>query len=293
MRRLEVMAASLFLALCACQPEEDAPVNADFFQRMPKRLRGTQSQFRVNTLTTNSCNGFNHNAFTGDDRGSIAVSNNVFFYSGDNATMRTNLGFGVLGTQSPQLDLLTSDLKTGKVYNLADADGLSVGFNHFNQVISGLREIRDDGTEGAFIPLRHSIPLFYGTTPGVFAGWGRIVVFALNHYVNIDPKTGDVTDLGEFSSPQFYGCESFAYWGVAEFYDNSVHVAYKRDSFNIVRRNLNDDTIETIITMPGTDMCAFTVSVANDRWYWHHEGGSPFIPVGTEVAGYCDATFIH
>ena len=39
-----------------------------------------------------------------------------------------------------------------------------------------------------------------------------------------------------------------------------------------------------------SDMCSFTVSPSNNRWYWHHEGGSQF-GGSDESIGYRNATF--
>jgi len=63
---------------------------------------------------------------------------------------------------------------------------------------------------------------------------------------------------------------------------------------NIQRTNVSSGSTTTLASFPAglSDMGAFTVSIADNRWYFHHERNSGTFGGVTETLGFADATFI-
>jgi VCBS repeat-containing protein len=270
------------------------------------------NSFKITSLTANNAVAIEHNFITGDDRGGIAVSNSKVFYTGDNQTGRfdiSNLANGNnVGIQ--RYDGIVSDLKTGKVYTLANGNTpLSYNFQYpFTATIDKLLEI--DGTTGSLtgsqITLSTPISLagaHHATEAGIFAGYGRVVLLdgTTGAVHNVDLPSGSVSNLGTLSLPSDYytvnkrmATENWATWGVAEFFDNSVHLAYVQTTIpgtKIVRTRVSDGSTTTIATFSNlSEMASITVAPSLNRWYFHHEGGSQFRS-GDETIGFADATF--
>lgn len=256
----------------------------------------TRATFRVVTLGASGCATVDHFAVTGDDCGGIALSNNNLFYSGDTTTGRfpiATLAGGVsLGLR---LDGLLSNLHTGEVFTLAvGMTPLTRGGG--SQVISNLLEL--DGSTGALtgrqVPLSAPITLSVvsnGSTIGIFSGYDRAVLLTGTRVINIDLPTGVVTDLGAMAIPMHSACETWAFWGVAEFFGGAIYLDYVLNATTINRVRVPDGLISPLATFANlSDMCTFTVSPTLNRWYFHHEYGSQF--GGTEeTAGYCSASF--
>src|SRR5207249_2886690 len=175
--------------------------------------------FRIASLSTASPQIINHNGITGDDRGGIAVSRTQVFYTGDLGTGRfsaTNLSGGrALG----QLyDALVSNLRTEKVYTLADGTNLVSGVSGTNgasSTVTALIEI--DGSTGALTANRLdlSAPIPLGFDTGIFAGYDAVVLHTGGRVYRIALPSGVVLDLGPMASFFHSSCENWAYWGVA------------------------------------------------------------------------------
>ena len=126
---------------------------------------------------------------------------------------------------------------------------------------------------------------------GIFGGVDRLIVTAGARAWLIEGTMPLVTELAIAPIEEHQSCESWAYWGVAEFFEGAPWVAYVRNSTTISRRNLVTGETRTVATFTNlSDMCSFTVSPARGRWYFHHEGTSQFRS-GDETLGYCDARF--
>jgi hypothetical protein len=250
--------------------------------------------FQVNALSAAGCAVVDHNPATGDDRGGIAVSSTRLFYSGDVATARFDLANLANITSIGRVeDGLVSNLRDGTVYALANG-GLPISGS--GGTVNGLVVI--DGSTGALTPTRiaFSTPITLAYGSGVFSGYDRIVLWSGSRIFHIDLRTAGtgtvtVTDLGPFTLPMYSSCESWAIWGVAEFFGGNLYVAYVQSPTAIARTRVPDGMTTTVSTfMNLSDMCSFTVSTTNNRWYFHHEGGSQF--GGTaETAGFCNASW--
>jgi hypothetical protein len=110
---------------------------------------------------------------------------------------------------------------------------------------------------------------------------------------NVTLPSGQVTDLGAMSKPSHQGSESWAYWGVAEFFDGAVHLVCVKNSTTITRTRVPDGATTTLASFSNlSDMASFTVSLSRNRWYFHHESSSQF-GGSSETLGYADAVFSY
>lgn len=248
---------------------------------------GVGGALQIVSLTSNGCQVAEHNFITGDDRGGIAVSNNRIFYTGDDTTGAFDATF-LTGVSLPvQLDALTSDLSSGKVFSLGNEEGpLPFG----GGTVTRLLEV--DGTSGALlgtsIELSTPLDIFNGT--GIFAGPGRVVLHTGSQVFEINTTTGQVTDRGAMVALAHTVCESWAYWGVAEFFNNELSLVAINGT-QMIRHRVPDDQQSIVASFTGlSDMCSFTVSPRLNRWFFHHEGTSQFNDAD-ETVGYCDAVF--
>ncbi len=246
-------------------------------------------EFQIQDLSVIGCRVVEHDFITGDDRGGIAVSSTHVFYTGDAATGRFDLedlfGGASIGAQ---YDAMASDLATGAVYSLGDGD---TPISSPGGTVSTLLEIdgRTGALTGAGIQLSTSIPADEPT--GIFSGLGRVVLHTGGVAYDVALPSGTVTELGTTPAPSFRFCENWAYWGVAEFFGGSIYLVYRRGSGDVIVRTRVPDGLTTTVAAFSdlSDMCSLTVSPANDRWYFHHEGTSQF-GGGSETVGFCRAS---
>jgi alpha-tubulin suppressor-like RCC1 family protein len=163
----------------------------------------------------------------------------------------------------------TGDTRTVR-YTLALGSGAGIGYQH-DALTSNLR------TGDVY--------------SGIFAGWDRVVVHNTSRVYSIALPSGVVTDVGAVAAPPHSGCESWAYWGVAEYFGGQLYITYVRNSTSIARMAVPSGVRTTVATFSNlSDMCSFTVSPTTNRWYFHHEGRSQF-GGSAETIGYCGATF--
>jgi VCBS repeat-containing protein len=281
------------------------------------------NSFKINSLTANNASAIEHNSINSDDRGGIAVSDNKVFYTGDGGTARFDISNLANGNNVGQtFDGIFSDMKSGKVYTLAN--GNTPLTNSDNQTITKVLEI--DGATGGLTGnvITLSVPVMLKNSftydninnryiynySGVFSGYGRVVLLngETGTVYNIDLPSGAVTNIGTVNIPliqnnlppyQISGrliTENWANWGVAEFFDGSVHLAYSVYETNypvtkILRTRVSDGVTSTIATFTNlSDMASFTVAPGLNRWYFHYEGTGQFRS-GDETIGFADATF--
>jgi hypothetical protein len=126
---------------------------------------------------------------------------------------------------------------------------------------------------------------------GIFAGYGQILIHNGSRVYRIAIPSGAVTDLGAMGAPPSRGCESWAYWGVAETISGVNYITYVNGNA-IQRMRVPTGAVTTVATFSNLgDMCTFTVSPSTGRWYFHYEGGAQF-GGSSETVGYCTATFV-
>jgi hypothetical protein len=248
------------------------------------------STFQV-ALSASNCSAVEHVAVTGDDRGGIAVSDDRLFYSGDTSTGRFDLQSLAGESVGRTYDALASDLATGALYTLGlgstpltQAGGTVTTLMALNPATGGL-------TSG-LVSLSQPIPLPATGSVGIFSGYERIVLLGGGRAWHVSLPGGAVIDLGPAALPTLRAaCDSWAIWGVAEFFGGALYVDYVQGPTSIARMRVPEGTVAPLATFTGLgDMCSFTVSPLWRRWYFHHEGTSQFRAGAMEVVGYCDAT---
>jgi hypothetical protein len=238
---------------------------------------------------------------TGDDRGAIAVSDTQVFYTGDTATGRfdpdTLMGSTRRGDRTTAIVLQPAQ----RASCLRLAVGDPAASRPSGGRVDGILEL--NRTTGARTSTRIAIsppitiPSLVGGSLGFFSGLDRVVVLVGGRAININLTNGGATDLGAIAFPTTAQmCEVGALWGVAEFFNNALHVAFVQRAVSgtatIARMRLPDGMITPLAQFTNlSDMCAFSVSPARRRWYFHHESSSQFGGTAGTI-GYCDAVMV-
>src|SRR5581483_10496168 len=255
-------------------------------------------------VTENNFTSIINDGVAGDDRGSMALSADKIFYTGDTQTISADASnLGNLTGLGVQYDALVSDLSTKKAYSFADAGG-AIQTCCSTTTLTRLLEL-DSSTglpDGTVITLSTPINVsFSGSEYGIFAGWGFVAVYDPNNanlYL-IDLPSGNVTTVPGVTEPPAEGCETWAYTGVIEttnaasgtptfFLDT---IANGGSSQEVRRTQVPDGSSSLISLLPDFgDACVFTVDPANNRWYTHYEAGSAF-GTGGEYVAFADALF--
>jgi hypothetical protein len=256
----------------------------------------TGRTLRIDALLATNCRVTDHQRVTGDDRGGIAYAGNQVFYTGDTTTVAFDAETLAVRATAPQrLDGIFGEVTLGLPFTFASN---LTPLDERTSIVDALLQVSADGTPG-----RSALPLsstaFLDRTRndvGVFAGALRAVVTQGSRAWIIDGSEGlarpRVTTLMIPPIGDHVACESWAFWGVAEFFEGQTWVAYVRDDRSIVRQNLTSGAVEVIATFEGPglgDMCSFTVAPTRNRWYFHHEAPSFAAPMVGETLGYCDA----
>ena len=250
-------------------------------------LGGTAFQV---SLSASACNAVDHGTVTGGDRGGIAVSSARAFYTGVTSTGRFDLNTLLGETVGRVYDSLVSDLATGTVYSLGN--GATPVGNTGGMVTSLIAlDATTGGLTSTVINLTTPIMLSPGAV-GIFSGYGRIVLMGGGRAWHVSLPTGAVLDLGPIPLPGArVACNSWAIWGVAEYYGGALYVDYVQSATAIARMRIPDGTVSTLATFTNlANMCGFTVSPVWRRWYFHHQGPSQFRNASGQTMGYCDAT---
>jgi len=265
----------------------------------------------VRTLGTTGCQDREHEPFTHDDRGGIAVNGHQVFYNGDGAgTLPTPATgrFDTANLANPATlsgaghDGLAQNLR-GQVWVLMDAGGteptgtaLASSFT-----VTQLGQFDSTGVLGTG-RLQLATPITVHNGAGIFSGVDRLVIWtgpsADGHVYNITldgAAPAAVADLGFMANPAHVGCENWAFWGISEFFNDTLYVSYVESATTIRRIRVPDGQPQNATTFASLgDMCSFTFSPRRSRWYFHHEGPSQFAPAalgGTEHIGSCAATW--
>jgi alpha-tubulin suppressor-like RCC1 family protein len=265
--------------------------------------------FKIVRLTASNAVVMDPILAAGDDRGGLVATDERVFLRGDDSVGGFDLGLsgGVrLGTNNGantnffQYDSLVSDLRAQKAYVLADGAG-ALGVS--GGTVTRLIEIHGSNgvPTGTVITLGTPIAMpgagLYTANVGIFSGWGRIVLHNGTNAYSINMANGAVTDLGAMARPTRAVSESWAYWGVAEYFGGSHYIVYARDAQSIVRTRIPDGATTVISTFSNlNDLASFTVVPGLNRWYFHNETVNQFTNYanfGGEILGYADAAFLY
>ena len=256
------------------------------------------TQFYVNSLSTAGAFVTDHNAQTGDDRGGIAVTQQYYYYVGDNNTVR----YDMPGLSNPisytRRDGIFSDIGgSGTLYTLWNSSlnsepvGTCTSFT-----VNAVRGLNADcSLGGTTIATSQSFTMGSCSDAAVFSGHGFVVLFTgtggnpANTYFKISLPSGTVTNLGSYTLTASTS-ENWARWGIAEFDGTSHRVVYVQNASTISRLNLTNGAVSTVQSFSTlSDMACITYAPWYNRWYFHHEGGSQF-GGSSETAGYANGT---
>lgn len=253
--------------------------------------------FMIDSLTVSNSAIVDHDALTSDDRSGIAVTPNYVYIVGDGNTARFDLDL-TNGISLPIRDGIFSNLTDGTLYTLYDgANDMTTFPGTFT--LTGLRSLNTDLTQGSqTINLSQTIDIGDNNDQtGIFAGFDVLILFNGNNgnWYKIELASGDVTELGNTAYPNaYYGSENWAFWGNAEFDGTDYYAVYRSTNGSgseITRLNLTTGVATVVADFPAdlSDMACFTFSPFNNRWYFHHEGGSGTFGGNFETLGYADA----
>lgn len=275
--------------------------------------------FRLLTVQTNAAVVVDHNALTGDDRGGIAVSATSVFVTGDGTTasnfdpvtarfpIDTLSGGSSIGRG---FDALTSNLRTETVYSLGNG---AVPIQYIDSSLNPTTAnslIELDPTTGQptgqILNLSSGIPLSGNSSScGVFAGYDRVVIYngSNQRAYNIALPSGTVTDLGSVGSISRQSSESWAFWGIAEYFAGAIHLVLVQNATvdgvsgsTVARVRLPDRATTYLLGPFGSgspglaDMASITFSTSRSRWFFRHENTSVFRTSG-EVVGSAKGSF--
>ncbi len=278
--------------------------------------------FRVTSMANTACVlSADEQTPAGDDCGGLAVGNTTVFYTGDSRTVvlpASDLGTitTVMPPEAPGRYIgLVSDSRSGEVYTLLDAAGAVQPTASFTSAAFTITQLGLlDPTTGNLTATRLALsaPIVFGTSGvGIYSGFGRFIVFtnaadASRGWYNIDLPSGRVrtirTGAGITGAPSAMTCETFAHFGVAEYFDGEYHVLYMRSGIaptGVFRytpsTNIADAT--PVMNAGGSigDICMVAFAPARNRWYFHYEAAPTWAPppAGTfgEFVGYCAGTW--
>ena len=262
-----------------------------------------QRQLKVEAMTNQNCRVIDHNATTGDDSGGIAVSDQKVYYNGDSAAGEFNLsdlGNARRVTGSARYSMI-SNLADGKLYALWNREGnrpVSTSTRGTAIVFNALKEL-----DANLNPTQTMINLSQGInfpassfTTGqlLLAGYDAMGVGTYNgRWYVVSFENGQVTDLGPRGGTRAYYCESWAKWGVLEYFDDQFYALFRtfgQQNFSRVNMSTGQGGAAFNFQSLG-DMCSVSISPSTQKWYFHNEGRAQF-GGGSETLGSCDATIV-
>ncbi|MEO9532380.1 MAG: T9SS type A sorting domain-containing protein [Crocinitomicaceae bacterium] len=256
--------------------------------------------FYIDTITETNIVISDHNSFSGDDRGGIAISSNYFYYVGDGNTARIDLDFVGPWTSLPQRDGIFSDIETGQLYTLWDGTAGPVGtFLGGDYTISAIAPMDEDLNINSGSVITLSTPIVVNNNSGdfgIFAGEGMAVIWTSqdDQFYQVDLISGTVTNVGT-GALNGYATENIAFWGVAEIYNGELAVSYRSNFGDYIERYvISSGATMTVANFTDVnDLACFTIDPNTNRFYFHHESSSTSFGGGSENGGYCDLTIVE
>lgn len=242
-------------------------------------------EFKIESLTLNNATRIEHNFVTGDDRGGIAYANGYVYYTGDGSTGRfsaanlnNNSGLNAV------YDGIFSTFNNGALYTLSGQNG----YQYYNGGFTGVTTLTG-GTPGTTVALSQQISSNYSDYM-MFSGYDAAYLWnrGSGNVQRINPLTGAITAAGQVALPNAMYSENWASWGVAEHFGGEDYLTYAIYGTGITRTRISDGFSATLLTANMSDMAAFTVDAASNRWYFHYEGSGQ-LGGYDESIGYADA----
>lgn len=245
--------------------------------------------FKINTLLADNVRVAEVNTPVGDDRAGIAVSGTNVFVTGDTEThLFERTALTNTADLNRRVEGLVSDLRTGKVYALANG---TTEVTSTGSTVDTLIEL-DPSTGNAIgnnIALSQGISWTF-TSSGVFSGFGRFILYNDGRVYEILLPEGVVFDHGPMTRPSWATTEFGPAWGVTESFEGDLTLVYSVTSNETIERiRVSNGAKETVARFNNLgDIAAITLSLDQQRWYFRHESTSQF-STHLETIGYADA----
>lgn len=241
-----------------------------------------------------------HDNYSGDDRGGIAVTPDYFYIVGDDYTVRMTPELtGMISL--PMRDGIFSDLSTGTLYTLYNTV-LQTDINYdtctFPFTVDAIAVMDEDlNITDSIIML--STPFTIGTDNdegGVFAGKGIVMVKngEDSTLIKIDIATGQTDTVGVYGELQDnWNTENWAMWGFIETVNGepkSILFGSENDYYGLQRVDLTTGLKSKVIEFDDNlnyypdDLHEVAYSPWENKIYYHSE-------TDNEDGGYFDATF--
>lgn len=258
---------------------------------------GTDTIYARNEPTSSVLSGaysVEHDPYTGDDRGGIAVTQNYYYYVGDGNTVR----FRMPGLTNPtSLTMRDGIIATyggaGALYSLGTSTapwGLNASnATHIWALDSNLNAVTGVALNGVITNLV--------TNGGMMVSGEDYILYqnASSGFIyKINPLTGAVTVAATTSfNLNRYSTESWASWGFAEKSGANHYITYRSGDGNVSKFHVEGNTSQVIFTETPyslSDMACISYAPWYGRLYFHHEGSTALTASSfSETAGYCDA----
>jgi hypothetical protein len=281
----------------------------DGYIREAYELTDTDWIFKIASLSPTALYAIDTEDEIDDVEGGIGVcGENVVYRGGDGNAVYSSDDFSggthYYASSTDSHEMFATDIRTRQVWVFDDyTSGMGMTFDSLTELDCETGLLSDN-----VIPL--SVPIAVddfqdndSLEGAVFAGYGRIVF--------VEPESGTVYDIdlpsGQVSTAGTLNPDTSAYfanrednetdvlWGVAEFFEDSIHLVYpvRGDRYSdeeytdspdtIERINIATGETETVFTVPegigssfnyylGDDP-SFVVDCSNSRWYLGHEYG--------------------
>ena len=254
--------------------------------------------FNITSLSTVGATFYEHNTYTGDDRGGIAVTQQYCYVTGDSWTARYDMPNLTNPVSYTRRDGIFSDMAgSGTLYTLwntasnTDPIGTCTSFS-----LNAIRGLNSDCSLGnTIIPTSQTISMGSCNDMAIFNGVGFVIVYTgsggspANSFYRIDLPSGNVTLLGAYTLTATFS-ENWSRWGVAEYNGVNYAVVYVQNNATISRMNMANGTVSPVQSFSSlSDMANITYSPWDSRWYYHHEGGSQW-GGSDESIGYLSGT---
>lgn len=238
---------------------------------------------------------------SGDDRSAIAVTQNYYYYTGDNGTVRYNMPALTAPTFfSTYRDAMVSTYGgAGTLYSLGSATApwdivnVANSASHIWRLDSALNPVASSAVAISTGPI--------STSNGSFlAGGADFILYRSGSVLfKINPTTGTTSALS-FNLSNFSpaASESWASWGFAEEIGGNHYIYYKSSTVNVngisryhVESNTNISTFNPGSTNVISDLAALCNAPWYNRWYYRFEFGTAatLSTSFSETAGFCDA----
>jgi hypothetical protein len=251
--------------------------------------------FRVTSLSTTGCTTREIPGLTEPPAAGVALAPGHLYVSGPGGTARLDPDTLAGERVAPRYEALLSNLRDGTVYVLVAGDtpldargGTATALVELHPSLGTPTARRVALSSGIALPPASNL----SSQPAValFSGWDRAVLTTPSRAWHVELPSGRVTDLGATSTPPLrMHCRAWAISGVAEYFDGALHLLYVLSSNILGRARIPAGASPNAAFSGAGAVCGFTVSPARGRWYFHREGGSPTLPDGRGVVGWCPA----